>query len=46
MNNCWLNRRQQATIPASFDSLMEELRKTSLLPNIRDNAINAMLGIT
>jgi hypothetical protein len=35
-----------AAIPDSFDSLVEELRKTSLLPNIRDKAINAMLGIT
>jgi hypothetical protein len=25
---------------------VEELRKTPLLPNIRDDAINAMLGIT
>jgi hypothetical protein len=26
--------------------LVEELRKTSLLPNIQDDAINAMLSIT
>jgi hypothetical protein len=25
---------------------VEQIRKTSLLPNIRDDAINAMLGIT
>jgi hypothetical protein len=42
----WLNRKQYAAIPASFDSVVDELRKTSLLPNIRDDAINAMLGVT
>jgi hypothetical protein len=46
LNNLWLNRKQQAAIPDSFDALVEELRKTSLLPNARDNAINALLGIT
>jgi hypothetical protein len=46
LNNWWLNRKQQSAIPYSFDSLVEELRETSLLPNIRDDAINAMLGIT
>jgi hypothetical protein len=45
-NSWWLNRKQQAAIPTSFDSLVEELRKTSLLPNIRYDAINAVLGIT
>jgi hypothetical protein len=38
--------KQHKAIPDSFDSLVEELRKTSLLPNIRDDAIDAMLGIT
>jgi hypothetical protein len=33
-------------MPNSFDSLVEEFRKTSLLPNIRDDAIKALLGIT
>jgi cytochrome P450 len=46
MNTWWLNRIQRATIPESFDSLVEELRKTSLMPNIRDDAMNAMLEIT
>jgi hypothetical protein len=27
----WLNRKQQAAIPSTFDLLVEELRKTSLL---------------
>jgi phage tail sheath gpL-like len=45
-NNWWLNRKQQAAVPDSFDSLVEELRKTSMLPNIQDDAINALLGIT
>jgi hypothetical protein len=34
LNILWLNRKQQAAILYSFDSLVEELRKTSLLPNI------------
>jgi hypothetical protein len=46
LSSRWLNRKQHTTIPYSFDSLVEELRKTSLLPNIRDDAINALLGIT
>jgi hypothetical protein len=46
MNSLWLNRKQQAAIPDSFDSLVEELRQTSLLPNIRDDAIYAVLGVT
>jgi hypothetical protein len=41
-----LNRKQQAAIPSTFDLMVAELRKTSLLPNIQDDAINAMLGIT
>jgi hypothetical protein len=47
LNNWWLiNRKQQTTIPDSFDTLTEEIRKTSMLPNIRDDAINAVLGLT
>jgi hypothetical protein len=46
LSNWWLNRKQPVVIPDSFDSLVEELRKTSLLPNIRDDAINALLGVT
>jgi hypothetical protein len=46
MNNWWLNRKQQTAIPTTFDLLVEELRKTFLLPNIQDDAINALLGIT
>jgi hypothetical protein len=34
LNRWWLNRKQQATIPAIFDMRVEEVRKTSLLPNI------------
>jgi hypothetical protein len=41
-----LNPKQQTAILASFDSLVEELRKTSLHPNIQDDAMSAMLGIT
>jgi hypothetical protein len=42
----WLNRKHHASIPYSFGSLVVEIRKTSLLPNIRDDAINALLGLT
>jgi hypothetical protein len=46
LNGLWLNRKQQAVIHATFDLLVAELRKTSMLPNIRDDAINAMLSLT
>jgi hypothetical protein len=41
-----LNRKQQATIPTTFDLLVEELRQISLLPYIQDDAINAQLSTT
>jgi hypothetical protein len=43
VNKWWLNRKHRAAIPDSFDSLVEELRKTSLLPIVRDDAIDALL---
>jgi hypothetical protein len=48
LNNWRLNRKQQAAIPNSFDSLVVGFRvsQTSLLPNIRDDAINAQLERT
>jgi hypothetical protein len=46
LNLWWLNRKQQAIIPNSFDTQVEEIRKTSVLPNIRDDAIDATLGFT
>jgi hypothetical protein len=46
LNKWWLNRKHRAAIPDSFDSLVDELRETSLLPNTRDDTSNAMLGIT
>jgi hypothetical protein len=45
LSSWWLNRKQHATIPYSFDTLVEEIRETSLLPNIRDHAVNALLGL-
>jgi hypothetical protein len=33
-NSLWLNRKHQGAIPTTFDLLVAELRKTSLLPNI------------
>jgi hypothetical protein len=45
--NCWLlNLNQHASILDYVDSLVAEIRKTSLLPNIRDYATNAMFGLT
>jgi hypothetical protein len=41
-----LNRKHQAAIRATFDLLVAELRKTSLLPNIQDDAINALLSLS
>jgi hypothetical protein len=46
LNRWWLNHKEQYAITDSFDTLVEEIRKTSLLPNIRDDAIKAMLGLT
>jgi hypothetical protein len=36
----------QASIPSTFDLLVAELRKTTFLPNIQDDAINALLNLT
>jgi hypothetical protein len=36
----------QAAIPSTFDLLVAELRKTTFLPNIQDDAIKAMLNLT
>jgi hypothetical protein len=46
LSSWWLNRKQQVAIPYFFDTQVEEIRKTSLLPNIRGDAISAMLGLT
>jgi hypothetical protein len=46
LSSWWLKRKQWASIPYTFDSKVTETRKTSMLPNIRDDAINAMLGLT
>jgi hypothetical protein len=45
-SNWWLTRKHKDAIPHSFDTLVDEIRKTSLLPNIRDDAINAQLELT
>jgi hypothetical protein len=46
LNGWWLNRKDQAAIPSTFDLLVAELRKTTFLPNIQDDAINALLKLT
>jgi hypothetical protein len=45
LNGWWLNRKVQATIPSTFDMLVAELRKTTFLPNIQDDVINALLNL-
>jgi ADP-ribose pyrophosphatase YjhB (NUDIX family) len=46
LHGWWLNRKNQAAIPSTFDLLVAELRKTTFLPNIQDDAINALLNLT
>jgi hypothetical protein len=46
LNGWWLNRKNQAAIPSTFDLLVAELRRTTFLPNIQDEAINALLNLT
>jgi hypothetical protein len=46
LNGWWLNRKNQAATPSTYDLLVAELRKTTFLPNIQDDAINAMLNLT
>jgi hypothetical protein len=46
LNGWWLNRKTQAAIPSTYDELVAELRKTTFLPNIQDDAINALLNLT
>jgi hypothetical protein len=44
-NGWWLNRKTQAAIPSTYNELVTELRKSTFLPNIQDDAINAYLLI-
>jgi hypothetical protein len=46
LNGLWLNRKLQAPIPSTFDMLVAELRKTTFLPTIKDDAINGVLNLT
>jgi hypothetical protein len=46
LNKWWLYRKTQAVIPYAFDSLVIEIRKTSLLPIIIEDAITDMILIT
>jgi hypothetical protein len=43
MKSWWLNRKQKAAIAHTLDALVAEIRKTSMLPNIRDDEITALL---
>jgi hypothetical protein len=40
----WLNRKNQPPIPSTYNELVEELRKSTFLPNIQDDAINALMN--
>jgi hypothetical protein len=44
LNGWWLNRL--VAIPSTFDMLVAELRKTTFLPNIQDDAQRLMLCST
>jgi hypothetical protein len=46
LNGWWLNRKTQTATPSTYDLLVAELRKTTFLPNIQDDAINALLNLT
>jgi hypothetical protein len=46
LNGWWLNRKNQPPIPSTYDELVTELRKSMFLPNIKDDAINALLNFT
>jgi hypothetical protein len=46
LNGWWTNRKVQVAIPSTFDLIVAELRKTTFLPNIQDDAINTLLNLT
>jgi hypothetical protein len=46
MNSSWLSRKLHASVLDTFHSLVTKIRNPSLLPNIRDDAINAIVGFT
>jgi ADP-ribose pyrophosphatase YjhB (NUDIX family) len=46
LNGWWLNRKTQAASPSTYDEFVAELRKTTFLPNIQDDVINALLNLS
>jgi 8-oxo-dGTP pyrophosphatase MutT (NUDIX family) len=46
LNGWWLILKNQAAIPSTFDQLVAELRNTTFLSNIQDDAVNALLNLT
>jgi hypothetical protein len=44
LNGWWLNHKTQAAISSTYDELVAELRRTTFLPNIQDDEINALLN--
>jgi predicted ATPase len=45
LNNWRRNRKLHASIPNNFELFVREIRKTSTLPNIRNDAINALIEL-
>jgi hypothetical protein len=46
LKSLWLTRKHHASIPDTFDSWVIGTRKTSLPHNIRDDVVNAPIGLT
>jgi hypothetical protein len=45
-NGRWLTRKLHVAILDTVDSLVADICKTSMMPNIRDDAITAMIQLT
>jgi hypothetical protein len=43
--NSWLNAKTRGQVPRTFATLVEALKKKTLLPNILDNAINSLMAL-
>jgi hypothetical protein len=47
LNSWLLNRKTHGSIIGTFNSLVtSDIRKTTMLPNIRDDAITSLIGLT
>jgi hypothetical protein len=41
----WLNANIRGQVPRTFTKLVESLKKTTLMSDIRDNAINSLMAL-